>query len=65
VFGIIWNGLDIPIDSFDRNSLRDYIAYSIASTAAVHCRDNEAALELLRYEADKIIEQVKIGTPPR
>ena len=55
MFSFTFNGIELNRGDFDE-SLRDYIAYSIAFCCAADCRDKEAALELLRHEADNIIE---------
>ena len=55
-----FGGVYLNREDFD-NSLRDYIAFSIAFAANTQCRDKDAALELLRYEAARIIECVKAG----
>ena len=60
-FGDVWLNASL----FDHNSLRDKIAYDVATAGAVSCRDVAAAMELVRYTADGIIAQVKAdGAPP-
>lgn len=60
---ISFNGVYLSRSDFG-NSIQDYIAFSIAFACDTHCRDKEAALELLQYEAEKLIEVVKAGKTP-
>ncbi len=59
-----YNGIYLSADDFPDN-LKGWVAFSIAFVANTRCRDKEAALELLLYEAEKIIEQVKTGKAPK
>ena len=61
--GMQVNGVEVLISDFNRNDkdLRDWIAYSIASVANTLCRDKDALLELLYYEADEIIKRCVVG----
>jgi hypothetical protein len=56
MFSIRFGGVELTRADFDK-SFRDYVAFSIAFAANTGCRDKEAALELLRYEADSLIEK--------
>jgi len=58
-----YHGVEISPSDFPKN-LRGWVAFSIAFAHNTRCRDKDAALELLMYEADKIIEQVKTGKAP-
>lgn len=60
-FGKVW----LSANLFDHNNLRDKVAYDVATAGSVMCRDEAAAMELLRYTADGIIAQVTAdGAPP-
>lgn len=60
-FGKVW----LSASLFDHNSLRDKVAYDVATAGSVMCRDVGAAMELLRYTADGIVAQVQAaGAPP-
>ena len=48
----------ISASDFPRD-LRGWVALSIVFAHNTHCKDRDAALELLLYEADRIIEQVR------
>lgn len=52
-----YNGVEMCGADFPRD-LRGWVAFSIAFAAATHCRDKQAALELLLHEADNIVEKV-------
>lgn len=58
-----YHGVELSASDFPRD-LKGWIAFSIAMAFNTRCRDKEAALELLMYEADKIIDQVKTGKAP-
>ncbi len=58
-----YHAIELTAADFPKD-LRGWVAFSIAMAAATHCRDKEAAMELLLHEADKIIEQVKTGEAP-
>lgn len=64
--GMSLNGVEVLVSDFHRGGrdLRDWIAFSIASVANTHCRDKDALLDMLYYEADRIIEQVGVGHGP-
>lgn len=55
-----WNDIELSRDDFD-NSLRDWVAFTIAFLANTQCSDKEVALDLLRYDADSIINKVREG----
>ena len=59
----MYNGVELSARDFSRD-LKGWIAFTIAFANATHCRDKEAALELLTHEAERIIEACKQGTPP-
>jgi hypothetical protein len=40
-------------------TLRDWVAFSIAFASGVACRDKQAALDLLRHEADSILAALR------
>lgn len=62
---LTFNFSDIELSPTDfPRDLRGWVAYSIAYVGAVRSGDKEAALELLLYEADKIIQQVRTGKAP-
>lgn len=62
---INWNGVELSRADFGaEDDLRDWIAFTIAFSLNAHCSDKAAALELLRYEADKIVAKVtKLAGP--
>jgi prophage DNA circulation protein len=53
---IYFNGITLSRSDFE-DTLEDRIAFDIAFTAGVYCRDKEAALELLRDTAAEIVER--------
>ena len=63
MFEFDYHGIPLSASDFSRD-LKGWVAFSILFAANTHCRDKEAALELLNYEAEKIIEQVKTGNAP-
>ena len=58
-----YHGVEISAADFPK-TLQGWVAFSIAFAHNTHCRDKDAAMELLMHEADKIIEQVKTGKAP-
>ncbi|NQT17910.1 MAG: hypothetical protein HQ582_34480 [Planctomycetes bacterium] len=58
-----FQGIQLSAADFPRD-LAGWVAFSIAYAGTTGCRDKEAAIELLMYEAEKIIEQVAAGKPP-
>ena len=56
----------VPLSASDfPHDLRGWIAFTILFASNTTCGNREAAIELLLYEADKIIEHVKEGAPPK
>ena len=58
-----FGGVELSAADFPRDA-RGYIAFSIAFANATGCRDKDAALELLLYEADKLINVATTGMVP-
>ena len=58
-----YNGIELSADDFPRD-LQGWVAFSIAFAANTKCRDKAATMDLLLHEAERIIEQVKIGKAP-
>lgn len=58
-----YHGIRLSAADFDRD-LKGWVAFRIAMAFNTHCRDKSTALELLNYDAGRIIEQVKTGKAP-
>lgn len=56
---IKYHGIDIESQDFPED-LCGYVAFSIAFAWNTHCRDKNAAIELLLYEANGIIQKVML-----
>lgn len=54
---IFWNGVGLRREDFG-DGLQAWIAFKLAHLCATHCRDREAALELLYEEAGEIMSLV-------
>ncbi|MCC7334407.1 MAG: hypothetical protein IT422_04905 [Pirellulaceae bacterium] len=58
-----FHGVGLSAEDFKRD-LKGWVAFSIAFTLNAHCRNKEAALEILEQAAEDIIQQVKTGKAP-
>ena len=63
MFSFDFNGVGLSASDFPR-TLQGWVAYSIAFAGSTMCANKEKALELLMYEAERIIEQVESGAAP-
>lgn len=55
-----WHGVKLSANHFSRD-LTGYIAFSIGFAGNTHCRDVDAATELLNHESRQLIQEVALS----
>jgi len=60
---IDFRGVELSVRDFPR-TLQGWVAFTIAFSGNVACRNKAAAMKVLLSQAEAIIEQVKTGEAP-